>query len=275
MTPMAVDSSPQAPFELAREAAEFIATATGIAQHDVALVLGSGWSGAADLLGETVAEVTSSQIPGFSAVAVEGHGGTLRSIRIAATGKHALVLGSRTHLYEGRGVRPVVHGVRTAAAAGAKTLILTNGCGGLNLDWTPGTPVLISDHINLTATSPIEGPTFVDLTDLYSTRLRALAREIDPDLPEGVYAQFPGPHYETPAEVRMAGRIGADLVGMSTTLEAIAARQAGLEVLGISLVTNLAAGISPTPLAHAEVIEAGRAAGPRISSLLARIVERL
>lgn len=275
MTPMAVDPSPQAPFELAREAAEFIATATGIAQHDVALVLGSGWSGAADLLGETVAEVTSSQIPGFSAVAVEGHGGTLRSIRITATGKHALVLGSRTHLYEGRGVRPVVHGVRTAAAAGAKTLILTNGCGGLNLDWAPGTPVLISDHINLTATSPIEGPTFVDLTDLYSTRLRALAREIDPDLPEGVYAQFPGPHYETPAEVRMAGRIGADLVGMSTTLEAIAARQAGLEVLGISLVTNLAAGISPTPLAHAEVIEAGRAAGPRISSLLARIVERL
>ncbi len=270
-----MDAQDQDPVDLAQEAAEFIAAASGVPQHDVALVLGSGWSGAAELLGETVAEIDSSTIPGFSAVAVAGHGGTLRSIRIAETGKHALVLGSRTHLYEGRGVRPVVHGVRTAAAAGVKTMILTNGCGGLNLDWEPGTAVLINDHINLTATSPIEGANFVDLTDLYSSRLRDLAREIDPNLPEGVYAQFRGPHYETPAEVRMAGTIGADLVGMSTTLEAIAARQSGLEVLGISLVTNLAAGISPTPLAHEEVIEAGRAAGPRISTLLASIVGRL
>lgn len=275
MTQVTVDSPDQDPFDLAREAADFIANASGVAEHDLALVLGSGWSGAAELLGETVSEIDSSTIPGFSAVAVAGHGGTLRTIRIAETGKHALVLGSRTHLYEGRGVRPVVHGVRTAAAAGAKTLILTNGCGGLNSDWAPGTPVLINDHINLTATSPIEGANFVDLTDLYSPRLRDLAREIDQDLPEGVYAQFRGPHYETPAEVRMAGRIGADLVGMSTTLEAIAARQSGLEVLGISLVTNLAAGISPTPLAHEEVIEAGRLAGPQISSLLANIVGRL
>ena len=135
--------------------------------------------------------------------------------------------------------------------------------------------MLISDHINLTATSPLEGATFVDLTDLYSSRLRAVAREVDPALDEGVYVQFPGPHYETPAEVRMAGVVGGDLVGMSTTLEAIAARHAGLEVLGISLVTNLAAGISPTPLSHAEVIEAGQAAGPRISALLAEIVRRI
>ena len=275
MTQVTVDSSGQDPFDLAREAADFIATASGVPAHDVALVLGSGWSGAADLLGETVAELDSSTIPGFGAVAVAGHGGTLRSIRIAETGKHALVLGSRTHLYEGRGVRPVVHGVRTAAAAGAKTMILTNGCGGLNLDWEPGKAVLINDHINLTATSPIEGPNFVDLTDLYSARLRELARDVDPNLPEGVYAQFRGPHYETPAEVRMAGHMGADLVGMSTTLEAIAARQSGVEVLGISLVTNLAAGISPTPLNHSEVIAAGRAAGPRISVLLASIVGRL
>ncbi|GMA22348.1 hypothetical protein GCM10025864_01070 [Luteimicrobium album] len=150
--------------------------------------------------------------------------------------------------------------------------MLTNGCGGLNLDWAAGTPVLISDHINLTATSPLEGATFVDLTDLYSSRLRDLARTVDASLPEGVYAQFRGPHYETPAEVRMAGRMGADLVGMSTTLEAIAARHAGLEVLGVSLVTNLAAGISPEPLSHAEVLEAGAAAGPRISALLASVV---
>jgi purine-nucleoside phosphorylase len=168
-----------------------------------------------------------------------------------------------------------VHGVRTAAAAGARVVVLTNGCGGLNPSWTPGTPVLIRDHINLTATSPLEGATFVDLTDLYSARLRAIAREVDPALPEGVYAQFRGPHYETPAEVAMAGRMGADLVGMSTTLEAIAARHAGLEVLGLSLVTNHAAGISGEPLSHDEVIVAGRAAGPRISRLLAAIVWRI
>ncbi len=263
------------PFDVARAAAAYLARATGVEKHDVLLVLGSGWGGAADLLGETVAEVPSHEIPGFSAPAVAGHGATTRSIRIEGTGKHALVLGSRTHLYEGRGVRRVVHGVRTAAAAGATTVVLTNGCGGLNPAWAPGTPVLIRDHINLTATSPLEGATFVDLTDLYSSRLRAVAREIDPTLDDGVYVQFPGPHYETPAEVRMAGVLGGDLVGMSTTLEAIAARHAGLEILGISLMTNLGAGISATALSHEEVLEAGRAAGPRISDLLAQIVRRL
>jgi purine-nucleoside phosphorylase len=270
-----LDSPTTDPFEVARTAAEHLARATGVERHDVALVLGSGWGGAADLLGETVAEVASTDLPGFSAAAVVGHVGTIRSVRIGDTGKHALVLGSRTHLYEGRGVRRVVHGMRTAAAAGASVVVLTNGCGGLNPAWSPGTPVLISDHINLTATSPLEGATFVDLTDLYSSRLRALAREVDPSLDEGVYVQFRGPHYETPAEVRMAGRIGGDLVGMSTTLEAIAARQAGMEVLGISLVTNLAAGISAQALSHAEVLEAGQAAGPRISALLADIIRRL
>lgn len=267
------------PFDVARLAAEVIARRTGVEKHDVALVLGSGWGGAADLLGETVAELASHEVPGFSRPAVAGHVGTLRSVRIAGDGdrpdRHALVLGSRTHLYEGRGVRRVVHGVRTAAATGASTVVLTNGCGGLNLAWGPGTPVLISDHLNLTATSPLEGATFVDLTDLYSARLRAVAREVDASLDEGVYVQFPGPHYETPAEVTMAGRLGGDLVGMSTSLEAIAARHAGLEVLGISLVTNLAAGISPEPLDHAEVLAAGRAAGPRISALLAEVVRRL
>lgn len=267
------------PFDVARLAASVFAERTGVARHDVALVLGSGWGGAADLLGETVAEIPSHEVPGFSAPAVVGHVGTLRSVRIAGDDgrpeRFALVLGSRTHLYEGRGVRRVVHGVRTAAAAGASTVVLTNGCGGLNPAWAPGTPVLVRDHINLTATSPLEGATFVDLTDLYSARLRDVAREVDPTLDEGVYVQFPGPHYETPAEVTMAGRLGGDLVGMSTTLEAIAARHAGLEVLGISLVTNLAAGISPEPLAHEEVLEAGRAAGPRISALLADVVRRL
>lgn len=185
------------------------------------------------------------------------------------------MLGSRTHFYEGKGVRAVAHGMRTAAATGAKVAVLTNGCGGLNPEWGPGQPVLIRDHINLTAASPIEGAKFVDLTDLYSQRLRDIAHGIDESLPEGVYCQFRGPHYETPAEVQTAKIIGGDLVGMSTTLEAIAAREAGMEVLGISLVTNLAAGISETPLSHEEVIEAGKAAGPRISRLLADIVQQL
>ncbi|WP_104180051.1 purine-nucleoside phosphorylase [Arthrobacter sp. B0490] len=259
------------PSDLARNAADHIARATGIDRHDTALVLGSGWGEAAEFIGETTHTLDAADIPGFSAPAVVGHTGTVRSV-LTPNGKRALVLGARTHFYEGKGVRAVVHGVRTAAAAGATTMILTNGCGGLKEHWQPGTPVLISDHINLTASSPLEGATFVDLTDLYSSRLRDLARTVDPTLEEGVYAQFTGPHYETPAEVQYAKRIGADLVGMSTALEAIAARHAGMEVFGISLVTNLAAGISPVPLSHAEVLEAGQSAGPRISRLLADIV---
>lgn len=263
------------PFLDAEAAATVLRERTGVNKHDVALVLGSGWSGAADLIGETIAEISATSVPGFVAAGAEGHLGTLRSVRIGGSEKHALIIGARTHLYEGHGVRRVVHGVRTAAALGAETLILTNGCGGLHPEVSPGTPVLISDHINLTATSPLEGATFVDLTDLYSTRLRGIATEVEPSLGEGVYVQFPGPHYETPAEVRMAKTIGGDLVGMSTALEAIAAREANMEVLGLSLVTNLAAGVSPTPLSHAEVLAAGEAAGPRISQLLTQIVRRL
>ena len=168
----------------------------------------------------------------------------------------------------------MVHGVRTAVAAGAKVVVLTNGCGGLRPDYSPGQPVLISDHINLTATSPIVGARFVDLTDLYSPRLRALCREVDPSLQEGVYVQFPGPHYETPAEIGMVRTIGGDLVGMSTALEAIAVREAGAEVLGISLVTNLAAGMTGEPLNHEEVLEAGKAAATRMGSLLGQVAEQ-
>jgi purine-nucleoside phosphorylase len=186
-----------------------------------------------------------------------------------------LVIGARTHYYEGHGVRRVVHSVRTAAATGARTMVLTNGAGGIKHTWKPGTPVLISDHINLTGDSPLEGATFIDLTDLYSLRLRDLARSIDPSLDEGVYCQFRGPQYETPAEVRMAKTIGGHIVGMSTALEAIAARQAGMELLGMSLITNMAAGIQTTPLSHQEVIDAGREAEPVISSLLARVVGAL
>ena len=211
---------------------------------------------------------------GFSASAVVGHASTLRSI-LLPNGKHALVIGARTHFYEGHGVRRVAHSVRTAAAAGASVMVLTNGAGGIKETWKPGTPVLISDHLNLTAASPLEGATFIDLTDLYSTRLRDLARSVDPTLDEGVYTQFRGPHYETPAEVQMARIMGGHIVGMSTALEAIAARQSGMEVLGMSLITNLAAGIQKTPLSHAEVLEAGREAEAAISDLLARIVVKL
>ena len=263
------------PFDVAKAAATVIAERTGAPTHDVALVLGSGWGQTAELIGPTLATVDNEDVPGFHAAAVAGHRGGMRSVAIGDSGRRALVYGTRTHYYEGRGVRAVVHAVRTASAAGCSTIVLTNGCGGLNPAWGPGTPVLIRDHINLTATSPLEGPTFVDLTDLYSARLRAIARDVDPSLDEGVYVQFPGPHYETPAEVQMAKRIGGDLVGMSTTLEAIAARHVGMEVLGISLVTNLAAGISDEPLSHHEVIEAGQAAAERCGRLLAEVVRRI
>ena len=261
------------PYDLANQAAARLAELTGVARHDIALVLGSGWLPAAEMLGETTAEVDATDLPGFSAAAVAGHSGKVRSVR--SGDQRLLVFLSRTHYYEGRGVASVVHGVRTAAAAGSRAIVLTNGCGGLKETWTPGTPVLISDHINLTGASPLVGASFVDLTDLYSARLRAVCREIDPSLDEGVYVQFPGPHYETPAEVRMAGILGGHLVGMSTTLEAIAAREAGMEILGISLVTNLAAGMSGAPLDHAEVLEAGRAAATRMGDLLTQVVPRI
>jgi purine-nucleoside phosphorylase len=259
---------------MAKDASKVVAEHTKISHHDVALILGSGWAKAADLLGETIAEVPADEVPGFSNSGVPGHTGTIRSI-LMPNGKHALVIGARTHFYEDKGVRAVVHSVRTAAACGAKVMVLTNGAGGIRESWKPGTPVLISDHINLTASSPLEGATFIDLTDLYSSRLRDIARTVDASLDEGVYVQFRGPHYETPAEVQMAKTMGGHIVGMSTALEAIAAREAGMEVLGLSLITNLAAGISPHPLSHQEVIESGKAAEPLISRLLANIVEKL
>jgi purine-nucleoside phosphorylase len=262
------------PFEVAAEAASDIARITGVERHDIALTLGSGWGRAAELIGETTATFPATEVTGFSAPALEGHVGTLRSV-LTPRGRHVLVIGARTHFYEGHGTRRVVHSVRTAAASGARTMVLTNGAGGIRHTWKPGQPVLISDHINLTGGSPLEGATFIDLTDLYSMRLRDLARTIDPTLDEGVYCQFHGPQYETPAEVQMVKSFGGHIVGMSTALEAIAARQAGMEVLGFSLITNMAAGIQTSPLSHAEVLQAGRDAEPVISSLLARVIGAL
>lgn len=260
----------------ARAAAEALAARTGAARHDVALVLGSGWLPAVDALGALASvdvEFPNTELPGFLPPAVAGHAGVIRSLEVH--GKRVLAFLGRTHYYEGRGVAAVVHGVRVAAAAGCSVTVLTNGCGGLREDMSVGDPVLISDHLNLTATSPLVGARFVDLTDLYSLRLRQLMLDIDPSLAEGVYAQFPGPHYETPAEVRMARTMGADLVGMSTALEAIAARAEGSEVLGISLVTNLAAGMTGQPLNHEEVLAAGKAAATRAGGLLGELMARL
>ena len=262
------------PFEVAAAAAEDLARITGVERHDVALTLGSGWGKAAELLGETTSTFPATEVTGFSAPALTGHVGTLRSV-VTPKGRRVLVIGARTHYYEGHGVRRVVHSVRTAAAAGARTMVLTNGAGGIKHTWHPGRPVLISDHINLTGDTPLEGATFIDLTDLYSLRLRDLARSIDASLDEGVYTQFRGPQYETPAEVQMVKSFGGHIVGMSTALEAIAARQAGMEILGFSLITNMAAGIQKHPLSHQEVLEAGRNAEPVISSLLARVIGAL
>ncbi|APU17446.1 purine nucleotide phosphorylase [Actinoalloteichus fjordicus] len=261
------------PSAVASAAAAMLAELTGQLHHEIAIVLGSGWRPAADVLGEPSAEISMNELPGFIAPSVAGHGGTVRSVEVE--GRHVLVLLGRIHLYEGMGVAPVVHGVRTATAAGCQTVLLTNAAGGLRAGMHVGQPVLIGDHLNMTAASPLTGPRFVDCTDLYSPRLRALAATIDPALTEGVYAGMPGPQYETPAEIRMLRTLGADLVGMSTVLEAIAARAAGAEVFGLSLVTNLAAGLSGEALNHEEVVEAGRQAASELGGLLRELVIRL
>lgn len=277
MTTTTIDAAdaanPGDPATKAADAAARLAELTGVGNHDVAVVLGSGWVPAADAIGAATHEIAVTELPGFAPPAVAGHAGKLRSIPVGD--RRVMVFLGRTHLYEGHGVASVVHGVRTAVAAGCRTVVLTNGCGGLREGFVPGQPVLINDHLNLTAVSPLQGAIFVDLTDLYSLRLRAIAREVEPTLPEGVYAQLPGPHYETPAEIRMLRTLGADLVGMSTALEAIAARAVGAEVLGISLVTNLAAGMSGEPLNHEEVLTTGRESAQRMGALLAQVVSLL
>jgi purine-nucleoside phosphorylase len=270
--PASTAGSSADPAELAQAAARTLADRTGVARHDVAIVLGSGWVPAVDQFGPPRAELAVTELPGFLPPAVEGHAGRIRSIDV--DGVQVLAFLGRTHLYEGRGVEPVVHGVRVAAAAGCRTIVLTNACGGLRAGLAVGDPVLISDHLNLTGRTPLVGARFVDLTDLYAERLRALVRSVDPTIAEGVYAMFPGPQYETPAEVRMAGVLGADLVGMSTVLEAVAARAEGCAVLGLSLVTNLAAGLGD-PLDHEEVLAVGRASAERMGVLLKQVIPQL
>ena len=265
------------PLAAATAAAKEITERTGVASHDVALVMGSGWVSAIDALGTAQYECNAEDITGFLPPTVEGHSGKVRSYEIEANGKklRALVFLGRTHLYEGKGVEPVVHSVRTAVKSGCKVVILTNACGGINKAYKVGQPVLIRDHISLTAVSPLSGATFVDLTDLYSKRIREIVKKEDSSLEEGVYVHWRGPTYETPAEIIMMRTMGADLVGMSTVPEAIAAHALGAEVLGISLVTNAAAGVTGEKLNHEEVIAAGKAAADRMGALLKGVIPKL
>jgi purine-nucleoside phosphorylase len=269
------------PFEAADRAAAVLASRTGRARHDVAVVLGSGWLPAAEALGNDPVEVPFADLGGYPPPTVPGHAGRVRSV--LAGGRAILVFLGRVHLYEGHTPEVVVHGVRTAVAAGCRTVVLTNAAGGVDPAYRVGQPVLIRDHLNLMTASPLAGAPppsgypsrFVDLTDCYSERLRAVARSVEASLADGVYAGMRGPHYETPAEITMIRNLGADLVGMSTVLETIAARHLGAQVLGISLVTNVAAGLAEGPVDHEEVIAAGAAAAAAVGDLLARIVARL
>jgi purine-nucleoside phosphorylase len=273
------------PYGAATASAARLAERTGQAGHDVAVVLGSGWAPAADAiavaLGAAVTEVPVADLGGFAASTVPGHAGAVRSL--VTDRLRLLVFLGRTHLYEGNPAATVVHGVRTAVAAGCRVVVLTNAAGGIRAGYQVGQPVLIRDHLNLTGRSPLTGPPppsgypprFTDLTAAYSPRLRALARAADPSLAEGVYAALPGPHYETPAEIAMLRTLGADLVGMSTVLEAIAARHLGAEVLAFSLVTNLAAGLTDQGLDHGEVVAAGAEAAGRMGALLASVLPQV
>jgi purine-nucleoside phosphorylase len=268
------------PFTRAEASAAALRRRTGADRFDAVVVLGSGWLAAADAIGATEVEVSLADLSGFKEPSVKGHTPSVRYIKKGRL-QILLYLG-RIHLFEGHDPHSVVHGVRTAIAAGCRTVVLTNAAGGINAGYAVGQPVLISDHINLTGRSPLWGPLpsqvpsrFTDLTEVYSRRLRAMARELDPSLAEGVYAGVPGPHFETPAEIRMLRTAGADLVGMSTVLEAIAARHLGAEVLGISMVSNPAAGLSDEPIDHQDVLAVGGASAARVGALLSELLPRI
>ncbi|HBX78661.1 MAG TPA: purine-nucleoside phosphorylase [Acidimicrobiaceae bacterium] len=264
------------PFDLAQQAAESVLSLMN-ARPQVAVVLGSGWAAAADGLGSISAQTPLSSLPGVPEPTVQGHSGLLTLVDVS--GIPTLLIGGRNHLYEGHPVATVVHTVRAAVLAGCSTVVLTNAAGSLVPENGPGTPVLLSDQLNLTGHSPMagQGPPegfpgrFCDVTNLYSPRLRAAIHDADPTIPEGVYAGMLGGAYETPAEIRMLRTLGADLVGMSTVLESIAAHHLGAEVIGVSLVTNMAAGMGGE-LSHGEVLEVAQTSTERIVDLIGTII---
>lgn len=242
----------------------------------IGVVLGSGLGGFADSL-EDRRETPYSAIPGWPLSSVAGHAGKLIEGRVG--GADVIVLAGRAHLYEGFSAQQVTFGIRELAKRGVKSVILTNAAGGINLGYKAGDLVLISDHINLQGTNPLEGATFIDMSEAYTQEYRTLAQGIGArmglNLQEGVYAALRGPSFETPAEIRYLRSIGADLVGMSTVLENIAANHAGMKVLGISCVTNMAAGVLPQKLNHSEVLETGERVKGTLTALLREIVGTL
>lgn len=251
-------------------AARRIAALTGRPEHQALVVLGSGWGPAAEAFGDPVAEYPMTEVPGFLAPVAEGHAGRISSVEL--DGIATLVYSGRTHLYEGHGPGPVAHGIRAAAACGVTLAVLTNANGSLREDWQVGSAVLIADHLNLSAATPLSGPSFVDLTDAWSSRLRAVARQLDPSLPEGVYAMLGGPSYETLAEAEWVRRVGGDVLGMSTVLEAIAAREAGIELLGLSTVTAIEG--QPSGIDPSEVVAVAERTAARLGPLVAQLIPR-
>jgi purine-nucleoside phosphorylase len=268
--------------EQVKAAAETVRQRLGDRHPKVAVVLGSGLGFLADQVGNAV-RIPYADIPGFPRATVIGHGAELVAGQLA--GKQVIVQSGRFHLYEGHDANVTALPVRLFATLGIETLILTNAAGGIRRTFSSGTVMLIADHINLTFRNPLFGPClsgeerFPDMSDPYDRDLRALAREVSRSrriaLDEGVYIQLLGPSYETPAEIRMADRLGADAVGMSTAVEVIVARARGIRCVGFSVVTNLASGISPTKLNHAEVMETADRVRHELAGLVEGVIERL
>ena len=270
-------------YERLQRAAGVLAERTGCERHDVVVVLGSGLGGYPDRIGDKVA-VPYRDLPGFPIPTAVGHAGTAYSAQFGDN--RVLLLSGRAHAYEGYGPEEVTFAVRTAIMAGCATVVLTNAAGACGDGMAAGDLAVITDHVNLAGISALAGPNderlgprFPDMTDVYTPELRAKAHaaaaRLQQKLAEGVYCWFHGPMYETPAEIRMAKAVGGALVGMSTVPEATAARHMGAQVLGISLCTNLAAGLSDQPLVHAEVVEAAAAASERFCDLFDELLPTL
>jgi purine-nucleoside phosphorylase len=263
------------PYARARQAADQIRESTGIDRFDVAVVLGSGLGSFAESLAGAQ-RLSMDDLIGFAPPGVPGHAGAVVAGRLGS--RSVLVLAGRVHLYEGHDVHQVCHAVRTAAATGVGTAVLTNAAGGIDPSDAVGALVRIGDHLNLSGANPLTGPHdgpqpgFVDLSTAYDADLRALAARVAPDMAEGVYAGLAGPSFETPAEIRMLATMGATLVGMSTTCETIALRQLGVRVAAFSLVTNRAAGLGE-PLSHQEVTAVGQAAATDVVEFLTAFVD--
>ncbi|MBI4426019.1 MAG: purine-nucleoside phosphorylase [Candidatus Kerfeldbacteria bacterium] len=261
------------PIAAASQAAAELKRRTGVVKHHVAIILGSGWDVVAPYLGEMALDFPAAELPGFLPSGVEGHAGRIRSIR--AEDKRVLAFLGRKHLYEvgedghNLPVAATVHAVRTAAAAGCTSIILTNAVGGLNPAMPTGTTVLIKDHVSFFVPSPLAGPNFLQCDEVYSRRLRGACRELN--LPEGIYAQVRGPHFESPAEAEFLRRMGVDIVGMSIATEALTARDLKMEVLGLSIVTDSAGELT----SHGDVLAVVRQTASTLALQLAQVINRL